>query len=85
MMIGRTLAEYFPSHVHAQIGDELLRVEGLSSPRKFADVSFTLRNKMPKGKWGGFLELSADGFRSLKGLMDQANTYLEQALDDEEG
>jgi ABC-type sugar transport system ATPase subunit len=43
MMIGRPLAEYFPAHVHATIGDELLRVEGLSSPRKFADVSFTLR------------------------------------------
>jgi ABC-type sugar transport system ATPase subunit len=43
MMIGRPLAEYFPSHVHAKIGDELLRVEGMSSPRKFTDVSFTLR------------------------------------------
>ena len=43
MMIGRPLEEYFPSHVHATIGDELLRVEGLSSPRKFEDLSFTLR------------------------------------------
>ncbi len=43
MMIGRSLDEYFPSHIHAQGGDELLRVERLSSPGKFQDVSFTLR------------------------------------------
>jgi len=43
MMIGRPLDEYFPSHIHAQSGDELLRVEGFSSPGKFHDVSFTLR------------------------------------------
>jgi ABC-type sugar transport system ATPase subunit len=43
MMIGRPLDEYFPSHIHAQSGDELLRVEGLSSPGKFQDVSFALR------------------------------------------
>jgi ABC-type sugar transport system ATPase subunit len=43
MMIGRPLGEYFPSHIHAQSGDELLRVEALSSARKFQDVSFTLR------------------------------------------
>jgi ABC-type sugar transport system ATPase subunit len=42
MMIGRSLAEYFPSHIHAQIGDELLRVDGLSSPGKFENISFTL-------------------------------------------
>jgi ABC-type sugar transport system ATPase subunit len=42
MMIGRSLEEYFPSHIHAQIGQELLRVEGLSSPGKFEDLSFTL-------------------------------------------
>ena len=43
MMIGRSLEEYFPSHIHAQIGRELLRVDGLSSPGKFEDLSFTLR------------------------------------------
>ena len=43
MMIGRPLDEYFPSHIHAQIGDELLRVDGLSSPGKFQDVTFTVR------------------------------------------
>ena len=43
MMIGRSLEEYFPSHIHAQIGEELLRVEDLSSPGKFENLSFTLR------------------------------------------
>jgi len=43
MMIGRSLAEYFPHHLAAAPGEELLRVEGLSSPGKFRDVSFSLR------------------------------------------
>jgi ABC-type sugar transport system ATPase subunit len=43
MMIGRRLEEYFPAHVKAEAGDEILRVEGLSSPGKFEDVSFTVR------------------------------------------
>jgi ABC-type sugar transport system ATPase subunit len=43
MMIGRRLDEYFPAHVKAEAGDEMLRVERLSSPAGFTDVSFTLR------------------------------------------
>jgi ABC-type sugar transport system ATPase subunit len=43
MMIGRRLEDYFPSHVHAIVGDELLRVEHLSSPAGFRDVSFAVR------------------------------------------
>jgi ABC-type sugar transport system ATPase subunit len=43
MMIGRPLGEYFPRPPDATPRDELLRVEGLSVPGKFADVSFTLR------------------------------------------
>ena len=42
-MIGRRLEEYFPQHLGAALGEEVLRVEGLSSPGKFADVSFCLR------------------------------------------
>jgi ABC-type sugar transport system ATPase subunit len=42
-MIGRPLAEYFPGHLQAEPGEELLRVEGLSSAGRFHDVSFTLR------------------------------------------
>ena len=43
MMIGRPLAEYVPRREGVAIGDELLRVEGLSSSGKFEDVSFSLR------------------------------------------
>jgi ABC-type sugar transport system ATPase subunit len=41
-MIGRPLGEYFPKHLHAVAGTELLRVEGLTSPGRFHDVSFSL-------------------------------------------
>ena len=43
LMIGRRLDEYFPAHVQAAPGAELLRVEGLSSPAGFRDVSFSVR------------------------------------------
>jgi ABC-type sugar transport system ATPase subunit len=43
LMIGRRIEEYFPSHVHATLGAELLRVEKLSSPVGFTDVSFSVR------------------------------------------
>jgi ABC-type sugar transport system ATPase subunit len=43
MMIGRSLDEYFPSHIQTKAGAELLRVEHLSSPAGFSDVSFALR------------------------------------------
>jgi ribose transport system ATP-binding protein len=42
-MIGRQLARYFPQHVSAPTGSEVLRVDHLSSPGKFRDISFTLR------------------------------------------
>jgi len=43
MMIGRRLDEYFPAHVEGTPGQELLRVEGLSSPAGFRDISFSVR------------------------------------------
>ena len=43
LMIGRPLEDYFPAHVKAEPGPELLRVEGLSSPAGFQDVSLTVR------------------------------------------
>jgi ABC-type sugar transport system ATPase subunit len=42
-MIGRSLGEYFPKHLQAATGRDLMRVEGLSSPPSFQDVSFTIR------------------------------------------
>jgi ABC-type sugar transport system ATPase subunit len=43
LMIGRRLDEYLPRHVSVTAGAELLRVDRLSSPGKFHDVSFELR------------------------------------------
>ena len=43
MMIGRRVEEYFPAHVRAEPGAELLRVARLSSPAGFRDVAFSLR------------------------------------------
>lgn len=44
LMIGRTFEAYFPSHVETGPGDEMLAVDGLSSPGKFEDVSFSVRS-----------------------------------------
>lgn len=41
-MIGRRLEQYFPAHVKGAAGEELLRVESLSSGGRFRDVSFSL-------------------------------------------
>lgn len=43
LMIGRELAEYFPAHLSAPPGPVRLAVRGLSSPGRFAEVSFELR------------------------------------------
>lgn len=43
LMIGRELAEYFPEHLGASPGPVRLAVRGLSSPGRFAGVSFELR------------------------------------------
>ncbi len=42
-MVGREVRQYTSRHLQQPLGEELLRVEGLSSPGKFTDVSFTLR------------------------------------------
>ena len=44
LMIGRSLGEYIPEHVSSAPGDELLRIERLSSPGKFRDVSLEIRS-----------------------------------------
>jgi ABC-type sugar transport system ATPase subunit len=41
-MIGRKLDQYFPAHAKGPRGEERLRVEGLTSPGKFDDVSFAV-------------------------------------------
>ncbi len=41
-MIGREVVSHTPKHLSQPLGDELLRVENLSSPVKFRNVSFTV-------------------------------------------
>jgi ABC-type sugar transport system ATPase subunit len=40
LMIGRELGAWFPAHLTRPRGEERLRVEGLTSPGRFADISF---------------------------------------------
>ena len=43
MMIGRSVADYFPQHVSAKAGEVVLRVNNLSSAGRFRDVNFEVR------------------------------------------
>lgn len=42
-MIGRPVEQYFPGHLGGSPGQERLRVEQLTSPGKFEDISFSIR------------------------------------------
>jgi ABC-type sugar transport system ATPase subunit len=42
LMIGRSLAAYFPAHIEHTAKEERLRVESLSSPGRFSGISFSL-------------------------------------------
>ncbi len=41
MMIGRSFEAYFPKHIKKEKGPEILRIENLSSPGKFENISFS--------------------------------------------
>jgi ABC-type sugar transport system ATPase subunit len=42
-MVGRQVSVVTPKHLEQPLGEELLRVEGLSSPGKFHEIGFSLR------------------------------------------
>src|SRR6266478_7265261 len=42
-MVGREVTQYTSQHLESPLGEELLRVENLSSPGKFNAVNFTVR------------------------------------------
>jgi ABC-type sugar transport system ATPase subunit len=65
MMIGRRLEEYFPRHLEQPTGREMLRVEGLSSPGHFREISFSLH---------------AGEVLGLAGLVGAGRSELAQAL-----
>ena len=64
MMIGRTIGERFPSR-DVKIGDEVLRVEGLTHEKLFRDINFSVR----AGEVLGF-----------SGLMGAGRTEIMQAI-----
>ena len=43
-MVGREVKQYTSRHLEQPLGEELLRVENLSSPGRFRNMSFTLRS-----------------------------------------
>ncbi|MDH7487474.1 MAG: sugar ABC transporter ATP-binding protein [Anaerolineae bacterium] len=51
MMVGRTLGEIYPDR-HAQPGEEILSVKGLSQEGSFADISFSLARGEIVGLFG---------------------------------
>ncbi len=61
MMIGRSLAEYFPHHLGAAPGEVKLRVRNLTSPGKFENISFEVR----VGEIVGFAGLVGSGRSEL--------------------
>lgn len=72
MMIGREVHEYFPRHLEQEPGDELLRLENLSSAGKFSDISLSVRS----GEILGFAGLVGSGrseiARAIFGLDPEA-------------
>lgn len=57
MMVGRSVAEYFPQHLAAATGEVKLRVQNLTIPGKCTNVSFTVR----AGEIVGFAGLVGSG------------------------
>jgi ABC-type sugar transport system ATPase subunit len=57
MMIGRSVADYFPQHVSGEVGKAVLRVTNLSSPGLFQDINFEVR----AGEIVGFAGLVGSG------------------------
>ena len=71
-MVGREVKQYTSQHLQQPLGEELLRVENLCSPRRFRNVSFTLR----AGEILGFAGLIGAGrsevAQAIFGLDDEA-------------
>jgi ABC-type sugar transport system ATPase subunit len=79
MMIGRRLDEYFPAHVAAEPGQELLKVEGLTSPGRFSEISFRVRAGEVLGLAGLVGAGRSEIAQALFGLDRQARGRIEVA------
>ncbi len=65
MMIGREIGERYPKREGIKLGDEVIRVEGLTKEKKFRDVSFSVR---------------AGEVLGVSGLMGAGRTEIMQAI-----
>lgn len=77
MMIGRNVEAYYPQHISKPPAQTVLRVENLSSPGKFADVSFSVA----AGEIVGFAGLVGSGrsevAQAIFGLDPYASGHVE--------
>jgi ABC-type sugar transport system ATPase subunit len=77
MMIGRSVADYFPQHLSAAPGKTILKVRGLTSPGIFEEVSFEIR----AGEIVGFAGLVGAGrsevAKAIFGLDASARGHVE--------
>ena len=72
LMIGRELGEYFPAHAESSRGEERLRVEHLTSPGLFQDVSFAVHSGEVVGLAGLVGAGRSEIARAIFGLDDRA-------------
>jgi ABC-type sugar transport system ATPase subunit len=79
MMIGRRLSDYLGTSDGREPGAELLRVEKLSSPRRFADVSFSVHAGEVVGIAGLVGAGRSDIATALFGLDPDARGHVEVA------
>lgn len=78
LMIERDITEMFPKRIIAP-GDDLLKLERLTSPGKYADVSLTLRRGEILGLTGLLGSGAKELIRTLFGLEKAASGHIEVA------
>ncbi|TCL71481.1 sugar ABC transporter ATP-binding protein [Rhizobium sp. BK251] len=76
LMIERDIAEMFPKR-QVELGEEILKVQALSTPNRFEDISFTLRRGEILGITGLLGSGAKDLVRTLFGLEQAASGVIE--------
>ncbi len=76
LMIERDITEMFPKS-HVERGEEILKVENLSAPNRYDEVSFTLRRGEVLGITGLLGSGAKDLIRTLFGLEQAASGFIE--------
>ena len=75
MMVGRPIDQVFPKRDIA-IGDVVLKVEGLSNPTEFADISFELRRGEILGFYGLVGAGRSEAMQCLFGMSAASSGYI---------